>query len=44
MLEGRAAIQRDFSRVEKWTDKNHMKYNNSNCRILHLGWNKHVHQ
>lgn len=43
MLEGRAAIQ-DFSRLEEWTDRNHMEFNNYKCKILHLEWNNPRHQ
>lgn len=44
MVEGIAAIQKDFSRLEKWTDMNHMKFNNGKWKSLHLGWNNPMHQ
>jgi len=44
MLEGRATIQWDFSSLKKCTDRNHTKFNNGKCKILHLGWNNPMHQ
>lgn len=35
-LEDYIAIQRDLSRLKKWLDRNHMKFNNSNSEVLHL--------
>ncbi|KAK4826308.1 hypothetical protein QYF61_007155, partial [Mycteria americana] len=34
--EGHAAIQRDLDRLETWTDRKLMKFNNGNCQVLHL--------
>ena len=42
--EGRAAIQTDFNRLEKWTDRNLLKFNKGKCQVLHLGRNIVKHQ
>ena len=42
--EGHAAIQGDLSRLEKWADRNLMKFNNEKCKVLLLGRNNPMHQ
>ncbi|KAK4830024.1 hypothetical protein QYF61_008287 [Mycteria americana] len=42
--EGCPAIQRDLDRLEKWADKNLMKYNMEKCKVLHMGKNDPRHQ
>ena len=35
--EGCATTQQDLDRLESWAGRNPMRFNMSNCRILHLG-------
>jgi len=42
--DGRAAIQRDHNRLEKWADGNLIKFHKEKCTVLHLGRNKPMHQ
>lgn len=41
-LESREALWRDLDRVESWAITNPMKFNNTVCWILPLGWDSSV--
>jgi len=44
MPEGCAAVQSDLNGLEKQADKNLLKFSKWNCKVLHLGRNKLMHQ
>lgn len=39
MQEDCVTIQKYFNRLEKWADRNFMKFNTDKWKLLHLGWN-----
>jgi len=41
---GWAAIQRDLNRLERWVQRNLMKFNKGKFRVLHLGRTNPMHQ
>lgn len=44
ILLGRAAIKKALGRLEKWPCRYCLKSNIVRCRVLHVRWNKPVHQ
>ncbi|KAK4816545.1 hypothetical protein QYF61_017746 [Mycteria americana] len=42
--EGCAAIQRDLHKLEKWADRNLIKFNKGKCEVLHLRKNNPLYQ
>lgn len=38
MTEGKNTIQKDVDRLEEWSHVNLMKFNESKCKVHHLGW------
>lgn len=35
--EGYATTQRELDKLERWTDKNLMKFSKEKCKVWHLG-------
>jgi len=42
--ESCVAIQRDINSLEKWADRNLVKFSKEKCKVLSLGRNKPRHQ
>lgn len=42
--EGYVAIQRDVDRLEKWVDRNFLKFNEGKAQAVHLRMNNSIHQ
>lgn len=43
-LDSCGALQSDLDRLEKWANKNVMKFTKGKCEVLYLGRNKSMHQ
>jgi len=41
---GCTAVQRDRARLEKWDDRNLMKFSTGKCKVLYLGRNNPMYQ
>ncbi|KAF4802554.1 hypothetical protein TURU_025062 [Turdus rufiventris] len=39
-----AALQKNFNRLERWAERNSLKFSKGKCRILHLEKNNPLHQ
>ncbi len=40
----RVKIHEDLSRLERWAERNLLKFNNARCGVLHLRRNNAMHQ